>query len=268
MAVNIKRFEKELDDLMHRGSMLECAMVREVHGTKYLRDAVGKISDEDFEKILSEIPQFRTAYEAWYSECLPVIRQVLPHRLDDFKKQYEKLKNRKSASFETYVIEDYMLGLQVTYGGDVIADSRAAIPKMQNQTAILAAAKSRFKSSLFEIRQIVQADLFDDEIESARELHKNKFFRAAGAVAGVVLEKHLAQVCSDHDIKIAKKHPGIAAFNDALKAEGVIDIPQWRHITMLGDIRNTCDHNKEKEPSMDQVTDLIDGTDKVLKTIA
>ena len=48
----------------------------------------------------------------------------------------------------------------------------------------------------------------------------------------------------------------------------MIDVPQWRHITLLGDIRNICDHNKQKEPTEQQVTDLIDGSDKVLKTIA
>ncbi len=36
---------------------------------------------------------------------------------------------------------------------------------------------------------------------------------------------------------------------------------------MLADIRNVCDHKKEKEPTEQQVTDLIDGTNKVLKTV-
>ncbi len=268
MALNIERFQKDLKDLQHRGRMLECAMIRDIYGAKQLRDAVGEMSEEEFTKISKEIPEFRKGYEAWYSECLQIIKQLLPARFDDFKRQYERARNRKSVDFETYVIEDYMLGLRVTYGGDVKADQKSAFPKMQNQTAILAATEARFKSSLFEIRQLVQADLFDSEIASARELHRNKFYRAAGAVAGVILEKHLAQVCSDHAIKMSKKNPGIGDFNEALKAASTIDVPQWRHISMLGDIRNVCDHNKQKEPTEDQVMDLIDGTDKVLRTIA
>ncbi|WP_455155954.1 hypothetical protein, partial [Sphingomonas zeae] len=78
----------------------------------------------------------------------------------------------------------------------------------------------------------------------------------------------LAQVCADHKIKISKKHPGIGDLNEALKAASTIDVPQWRHISMLADIRNICDHNKQKEPTELQVSDLIDGTDKVMKTIA
>lgn len=132
----------------------------------------------------------------------------------------------------------------------------------------LKAAKSRFESSIFEIRQIVQADLFDSELSSARELLNNRFLRGAGAIAGVVIEKHLAQVCSDHNVKITKKNPGISDLNEALKAASVIDVPQWRHITLMGDYRNLCDHNKQKEPTTEQVSDLIDGADKILKTIA
>jgi hypothetical protein len=67
------------------------------------------------------------------------------------------------------------------------------------------AAERRFESSLFEIRQLVQADLFDSVLGYARELLKHKFLRAAGAIAGVVLEKHLRQVCFDHSIMITKK---------------------------------------------------------------
>ncbi|WP_374296731.1 hypothetical protein [Sphingomonas sp.] len=67
-------------------------MIRDIHGVQRLRNAVGEMSDEDFAKIEAEIPQFRNAYEAWYSECLPVLKQLLPDRLDDFKRQYEKAK--------------------------------------------------------------------------------------------------------------------------------------------------------------------------------
>ena len=118
------------------------------------------------------------------------------------------------------------------------------------------AAEKRFDSSLFEIRQLVQADLFDSEIDAARELLKNKFVRAAGAIAGVVLEKHLTQVCEDHGLEIQKKHPALSDLNELLKANSVIDVLQWRFISMLADIRNLCDHNKAKEPTEQQVTDL------------
>jgi hypothetical protein len=127
--------------------------------------------------------------------------------------------------------------------------------------------KTRFESSLFDIRQLVQADLFDSELDAARELGKHKFTRAAGALAGVVLERHLAQVCDNHNIKMTKKAPNIADLNNALKEASVIDVPQWRFIQHLADIRNLCDHDKKSEPTVEQVDDLIAGVMKVTKTL-
>jgi hypothetical protein len=114
----------------------------------------------------------------------------------------------------------------------------------------------------------VQADLLDSELDEADELAKNKFTRAAGALAGVVLEKHLAQVCDDHAIKVTKKAPGISDFNDLLKAANVIDVTTWRSIQHLGDIRNLCDHSKATEPTVEQVNDLVAGVKKISKTLS
>jgi hypothetical protein len=113
----------------------------------------------------------------------------------------------------------------------------------------------------------VQADLFDSELDAGTELLKNGFTRAAGALAGVVLERHLAQVCDDHKVTIAGKTPTLAVLNDALKNAGVIDVPQWRSIQFLADIRNLCDHGKKTDPTKEQVGDLLAGVAKVTKTV-
>jgi hypothetical protein len=46
-----------------------------------------------------------------------------------------------------------------------------------------------------------------------------------------------------------------------------LDVPTWRQIQRLGGIRNLCDHNKEREPTKDEVIELIGGVDKVSKTL-
>ena len=243
-------------------------MIRELLGEDaFIEKFLGKLKTDEVESSLKKLPIFRDVYESWYSEALALLRQLLPDRVSNFISFYEKLKGRKSIDYGNYVIQDYLQRVQVTYRGDITADKTAALPQFQQQLAIVKGAKIRFESSLFEIRQLVQADLFDSEIDAARELLKNKFFRAAGAIAGVVLEKHLRQVCDDHAIKISKRHPGIGDLNELLKVNSIIDMSQWRYISFLGDIRNLCDHNKEQEPTTEQVTELIDGTNKVLKTI-
>jgi hypothetical protein len=139
--------------------------------------------------------------------------------------------------------------------------------RVNTQTEIVKSASQRFNSSLFDIRQLVQADLFDSELDAARELLKHKFTRAAGAIAGVVIEKHLAQVAANHQTTIRKKHPTIADLNDQLKSAGVTDTPVWRNNQRLGDLRNLCDHNKNRDPTDDEVRELLDGVDKLIKTL-
>jgi hypothetical protein len=213
-----------------------------------------------------KLPDFRIEYEKWYSEALEVIKQVLPSRYDDFKRLYKDEK-RKDVDYLTYTMSDYMIGLQTTRGLEIVVDKKAAFPKFEQQMKILKAAEKRFESSLFEIKQLLQADIFDSEIDTARELLKNGYTRAAGAVAGVVLEKHLEQVSRNHNVTIKQKRPGIANYDEALKEAQVIELPTWRFIQHLADLRNLCDHRKKREPKQEEIEDLINGVDKISKTV-
>jgi hypothetical protein len=270
MQSNLDKYKEDLKKLLDKGSMLLNAMQYETHPPEFEAAVIKSISKEGFDKLKKKLPSFTNDYQAWYSEAQAVIKLLLPDRLNDFIRFYEKPKaTRKDITFDNYVIEDYLHSLTVTRGWEkeVIVGRSAAIPKFQQQYNILKAVQSRFESSLFDIKQLVQADLFDSELESARELNKNKFFRAAGAIGGVVLEKHLAQVANNHNLNLSKQHPTINDFNELLKQNGILDIAQWRFIQHLGDIRNICDHNKKVEPTSQQVTDLIDGVDKITKTL-
>jgi hypothetical protein len=82
-----------------------------------------------------------------------------------------------------------------------------------------------------------------------------------------VLERHLQRVAYNHNVTIKKKNPTIAELNDPLKDANVYDTPTWRKIQFLADIRNLCSHNKDKEPSKEQVDELIDGVNLIIKTI-
>lgn len=266
MNTNISKYKSDFDNLVELGGNLYNSIQYECYPEKFQK-AVQKIYKEKSSDYIKLLPDFKCKYQTWYSESLVLIKQLLPDRLEDFIRYYEKPKIRKNISFENYKIEDYLQGLSITRGLEVVVGPEAAIPSFQQQLEILKSIKQRFKSSLFEIKQLVQADLFDNEIASARELYNHNFLRAAGAIAGVVLEKHLGNVCVSHSITISKKTPTISDFNEILKSSSVLDIPSWRFIQLLGDIRNLCDHNKDVEPTAEQVKELIDGVDKVIKTI-
>lgn len=266
MKSNLEKYKTELASLGRRGNSLERAMQYECKKKEFEKAYKAHLKDK-YEEFIEKLPQFDTEYQKWYSESLAVIKQLIPDRLNDFIRLYEKPKSRKELTYGNYVIEDYLQGIQVTRMGEVVVSKVAAIAQFQQQLAILKSAEGRFESSLFDIQQLVQADLLDSELDAARVLHKNKFYRAAGAIAGVVIEKHLAQVCKNHNITVGKKHPTISDFNDLLKNSTIIEVPQWRFIQHLGDLRNLCDHNKGKEPDTAEIDDLISGTEKITKTI-
>jgi hypothetical protein len=268
MLPNLKRYEEDLDSLLATGELLHLALQRKCSPEEF-DDAIEKALGKKDRGAFKKLPSFDEAYQPWYSEAKVLIKQLLPDRFDDFVRHYEKPKPRKEITYESYRIEDCLQGLTVTRGWDKIkvVGLDAAIPHLRQQLAILRSVERRFESSLFDIRQLVQADLFDSELGAAQELMKHKFIRSAGALAGVVLERHLRQVCDNHGIKLRKKTPGIADFNDALKREGVVAVPKWRFTQHLADIRNLCDHDKKVEPTIDQVQDLIAGVTKLTKTL-
>ena len=269
---NLERYKDDLEKLIKMGEDLFRAMRYECDPKGY-RNLVRKELKDKASEFLDSLPNFPEEYETWYSEAKTLIRQLLPDRLDDFIGHYENPKTRNDITHESYRIYDYLIGVQVVEIRDsgtkkkVVVSIDAAIPRFRQQLAIVKATRNRFESSIFNIKQIVQADLFDSELEAAMALVKHGFLRAGGAIAGVVMEKHLAEVCRNHKIRTRKKNPVIADFNDTLKKENVIDLPQWRSNQYLGDLRNLCDHNKEKEPSEDEVTELIKGVMKLTKTL-
>ena len=267
---NLGRYEADLDRLIDRAVWLQRGLCLKCDPEETVR-VVKKAKGEEAESHLKKFPNFDREYQSWYSEAKVLIKQLLPDRLSDFASHYEKPKNRKDITYESYRIEDALQGLNVTSTRGLetkkVVGMDAAIPHFQQQQAILTSVKERFRSSLFDIKQLVQADLFDSEIEAAEELANKKFLRAAGAISGVVIERHLSQVCENHHVKITKKYPSVADFNDALKSAGVIDMPQWRSIQLLADIRNLCDHDKKKEPTSEQINDLVAGTKKLIKTL-
>lgn len=267
---NLDRYKKDLESLVGTGEQLLNSIQAEFHPVEFRAEARQKLGAKA-KSFIASLPSFGTTYQSWYSEAKALIRQLLPDRLTDFVRHYEKPKPRKDITYESYRIEDMLQGVRVTRGfgfeKELVVGPEAGIPHFRQQLAIVRAVKARFESTLFDIRQLVMADLFDSELDAARELAKKKFLRGAGAVAGVVLEKHLLQVCSNHSVALSRKAPTIGNLNDVLKAANVVDVVLWRSIQHLGDIRNLCDHKKERDPKAEEINELIAGVEKTVKTL-
>lgn len=261
---NIDSFKSDFDALLKRGSRMDVDLL-----LRHKSD-VGKLDNKQ-KKIAKGLEgAFEKEYQRWYTESSAVIRQLIPDRLNEFEELYRGNGKRKGIESHTYQIQDWLNGVRsgTKYDGEKYYDDFAIVSmRFRTQLGILRSAEARFETTLLDIRQLVQADLFDSELDAARELLKNGFGRGAGAISGVILERHLAQVVANHRITTRKKHPAISDLNDLLKGGGVLDVPNWRFIQRLGDIRNLCDHNKERDPTDEEVAELIDGVEKISKTL-
>ena len=207
-----------------------------------------------------------SSYQKWFSKAYNVVKQILPDRHQEFYSLYKNDK-RKEIDFLSYTISDYFLGLVITKGWEkieVVNPFKAFYSKMEIQLTILDSCYDLIDSKLVDIQGILLYELFENELHAAKDLLNKKYNRAAGALAGVTLEIHLSKVCDNQNIKFRKQNPTISDFNEELKKNDSIDVPTWRLIQRLGDIRNMSVHSKEREPTKDEIEDLIKGTEKLI----
>lgn len=232
----------------------------------YKLDEKGLRFLESLKVDISKLPSFEIDYENWYTKCYRLIANVAPHRLNDFVSLY-KTAHKGKFTLENYSISDALLGYTLSQGEKVIAEQTSIARKVKMQSDIVRSLEPLINDYFYNLELELEANIFKSELDSANELLKKKFLRPSGVVAGVVLEKHLKNICDKHGINITKKEPGISDFNDKLKEEKVIDTPTWRKIQLMGDLRNLCAHNKGVDPTQQQVKELLDGTKNIISTV-
>ena len=168
MSKKLDELRKELDSLIQRGRDLAFATLVQFRP----KEINGKISKEYSEK-LSKIVIIHE-YQIWYSSALVVVKQVLPSRLNDFIGFYEYPLKRTNLTMMNFRVADairgHSLAKQNEWNENVeMAGWSTCYPLIEAQCNILESAISYFTTSLHEIQQVVQADLFDSELDAARE---------------------------------------------------------------------------------------------------
>ena len=213
--------------------------------------------------------EFGSNYQLWYSKAIKIVEALAPERLVEFKSYYLIDPKRKQLSAETYTIQDYVKGIGArtgVYNTPLWDVNNCVQVRVMNQIQILASLETRIDSVIQDVTGHLFSELQDKELEAASQLMKINV-RAAGALAGVVLERHLQRVAKSHGITLRKKAPAISDLNDPLKEKSVYGIPIWRKIQYLADLRNICSHQKSDEPTKEQVKELLDGVNSIVKTV-
>ena len=205
-------------------------------------------------------------YQSWYTRARRVVVQLIPERVNTFDACYDRhRKDNVRLTVTNYSISDYISGI-VDAARSIDTDNRF-MDNLGIQIGILGAAYDMTDSAVRSIELTILHDIAKSNIAGADELILSGHLRAAGVVCGTVLEKHLRDVCASHEIKLSKK-PTLADLNESLKKAGIYDIPLWRLVQRLADIRNICAHATEREPTADEVRDLMRETEKILAEIS
>lgn len=127
--------------------------------------------------------------------------------------------------------------------------------------AVFNAAKDDFAGGyLISIKSLVQAELFDSELEQAKELLNSGYQLAAAVIAGIVLETALRDLCDRNNIP----HGKLDKMNADLAKIGFYNKLQQKRITALADIRNCAAHGKPEEFNQEDVILMISDIERFL----
>ena len=237
-----KPFKEELDRLISLGTSILHVGVFEAGKQDF-----GKETTKHLNELAAALGDYKKKYQVWYARAIRVVKILAPERLAEFEEYYTGKKNIKSLDYLTAGITHYFQGIISTRGFN---------------------EQDNLEDVLFNIESEIHYGIFKSELDAAKQILSSGQLRAAGAIAGVVIEGHLKLVCANHEIKFRKQNPTISDFNDALKKEKVIDTVMWRLISRTGDIRNYCVHSKERDPTKDEVEDIIRDAAKIISEVA
>jgi hypothetical protein len=122
---------------------------------------------------------------------------------------------------------------------------------------VLKAAEDDYASGqLVQLRQLVQAEVFDDFLEQAEHLLSSGYHQAAGVIAGCVLEDGLRKLCAKHAIPITDR-PKLDTMNADLAKAGVYNKLAQKRITAIADLRNKAAHGEWTVFSEQDVREMV-----------
>lgn len=133
--------------------------------------------------------------------------------------------------------------------------------KFKALKSVFLATKEDFEGGyLSSYKSLVQAEVFDTELEQAAELLRHGYFAAASVIAGVVLETALRELCDREGIA----HGKLDKMNADLAKAGVYNKIVQKRITALAGLRNSAAHGSREEFTRDDVAQMIESVSQFL----
>ena len=186
-------------------------------------------------------------YETWFAVTKLIVNQY-SDRTSEFIGEYKKIKNiillsdRKEKS---------------TWKSDFIENFDTQVNILHTINPIILIQEANFK-------KLITADVINSELDQAEVLYEHEFYRPAGAIAGVVLERYLKTLCEVNAIPFNDKDTIDPLATKIYTSKKIADFDGTflKSIQHLASIRNKCTHPKE-DPKPHEVRELIDKTKKI-----
>jgi hypothetical protein len=217
---------------------------------------------------IKDIIEFRTVYQRWDTQSLKIVQTLAPDKYDEFVNYYLNNPNRKLLDSS---IQDYIRAMGEArdgYTDELPFDPQElARLKFLNQLQVLDELAYRLDTVMADVEARLFAELQDKELEAAKALLQVSV-RAAGALAGVVLLRHLQRMAANHMVTVPKPETTVRDLNDPLKQANAYDFSTWRKIQLLGDLHNLCSEQRNGAPTKAQIEDLILGVNSIIQSVA
>lgn len=199
-------------------------------------------------------------YHTWYSGAIALVEANMPSRALELRSLHEGRGTSRDSALPMIKMLD---SDRMTFEDQIEMATR-----IRQMRSVVASIPAYMEARLQDVELAVAQAYVSDELTEAELLLKSGFVRAAGAVAGVILERHLKLLCDRHQpvIKYGKT-VGISQLNDKLRQADLYDVPQWRKVQWMGDVRNRCDHASSTDPRKDDVKDLIQEVRKFVSLV-
>ncbi len=133
-------------------------------------------------------------------------------------------------------------------------------PKWPNVEAafgvLLAAIDDYHSGALFDVKQLIEAKLFDNFLEQAEHLTASGYYHAGAVIAGSVLEDGLRKICIKNSIHLTS-NPKLDWMNSECAKHKIYNKLTQKKITAIADLRNSAAHGKWNKFDKKNVEDML-----------
>ena len=210
-----------------------------------------------------DVADLTRTYHEWFAAARVLIRQIQPELEAAVFSLYEGTEGAGGALEK----DPQRMGIIGAFARFPWTPAHnTLVMKINAQAGMVAGLMGVLDIKALDLQSLVAYDLMTDELAAAEHLVETGYTRAAGAVTGVVLERHLKMMCNNRRVAMGERET-LGSLNLKLK-DSYQDPSDYRRVIWLSEVRAQCDHDKDKEPDAGTVKGFVHEVRKFISTVS